>query len=449
MEIVNSESAGSCCDNGSKGSLLGWKRLVETYLIDNGKEIVRTMKFDILFLGKLYPKEKEFTIKSKMKTGMQDAANALQWNIIDGLDENSCGTIKIVTQLPVNSYPKGYKDKKIKRFVFQHSSKYKPNDVVVGHTNITIIKQFAIYPAIKREVLDWTNQISDHKKVIILYTASSYFLKIAKMIKHRFREIIVCCIIADLPEYSCARKLHGIHKAYNDYMAKKCSRLYSYVDKYILLTKQMAQKLDIRVPFMVMEGIASTQTYLEDQSIVSKFKGERYILYTGTLNYEFGIRTLLRAFSLIRDNDIKLVICGTGAAEKEIRESVDGRIIFLGKIDRKQVLSLQQYATVLVNPRQNNEEFTKYSFPSKTMEYLAAGVPIVAYKLDGIPEEYDKHIIYVPDNTPESLAKTIIKVLNIDERERNKIGEFNKHFVLTEKNYLVQGRRILTLLAEN
>ena len=38
-----------------------------------------------------------------------------------------------------------------------------------------------------------------------------------------------------------------------------------------------------------------------------------------------------------------------------------------------------------VNPRQNNEEFTKYSFPSKTMEYLASGVPVVAYKLDGIP----------------------------------------------------------------
>lgn len=404
------------------------------------------MEFDILFLGKLYPKEKEFAIKSKMKTGMQDAANTLQWNIIAGLDENSCGTIKIVSQLPVDSYPKGYEDKRIKRFVFQHSSKYKSNDVVVGHTNITVIKQFAIYPAIKREVLGWANQISNHKKIIILYTASLHFLKIAKMIKRRFQEIVVCCVIADLPEYSCARKLHGIHKVYNDYLAKKCSRLYSYVDKYILLTKQMAQKLDIHVPFMVMEGIAPTQSCLEDQSMISKFKGERYILYTGTLNYEFGIRTLLRAFSLIKDNEIKLVICGTGAAEKEIRESVDDRIIFLGKIDREQVLSLQQCATVLVNPRQNNEEFTKYSFPSKTMEYLASGVPLVAYKLDGIPDEYDEHIIYVQDNSEVTLAHVLESVCNDRENMLN-FGEKAREFVLSEKNRVVQTKKILDFIS--
>ena len=47
------------------------------------------MKFDILFLGRLFPREKEAEIKLKMKTGMQDAANALQWNIIDGLEENN------------------------------------------------------------------------------------------------------------------------------------------------------------------------------------------------------------------------------------------------------------------------------------------------------------------------------------------------------------------------
>ena len=55
------------------------------------------MKVDILFLGRLFPREKEAEIKSKMKTGMQDAANALQWNIIDGLEANDCGKIRILT----------------------------------------------------------------------------------------------------------------------------------------------------------------------------------------------------------------------------------------------------------------------------------------------------------------------------------------------------------------
>lgn len=39
------------------------------------------MDFDILFLGKLFPEEKEAEIKLKMKSGMQDAANALKRRI--------------------------------------------------------------------------------------------------------------------------------------------------------------------------------------------------------------------------------------------------------------------------------------------------------------------------------------------------------------------------------
>ena len=47
------------------------------------------MQFDILFLGRLFPREVEAEIKAKMKTGMRDAGNALQWNIIDGLETNN------------------------------------------------------------------------------------------------------------------------------------------------------------------------------------------------------------------------------------------------------------------------------------------------------------------------------------------------------------------------
>mgnify|MGYP003303651866 CR=1 FL=1 len=65
--------------------------------------------------------------------------------------------------------------------------------------------------------------------------------------------------------------------------------------------------------------------------------------------------------------------------------------IFTGKIDRSQVLALQRSATVLVNPRRNNEEYTKYSFPSKTMEYLA--VIIVAAVVFGLCFLVDKAFV--------------------------------------------------------
>ena len=160
------------------------------------------------------------------------------------------------------------------------------------------------------------------------------------------------------------------------------------------------------------------------------------IFYTGTLHEKFGVMNLVRAFRTIHSENYELVICGVGDSEEAIKAAAeeDSRIHFLGKLPRDQVLEWQSKATVLVNPRQNNEEFTKYSFPSKTMEYLSSGVPLVAYKLDGIPDEYDPFIHYVKDDSIECLADTLKSVCEMSDSDRAAIGQTGREFVLKEKN---------------
>ena len=74
-------------------------------------------------------------------------------------------------------------------------------------------------------------------------------------------------------------------------------------------------------------------------------------------------------------------------------------------------------AAVLVNPRQNNEEYTKYSFPSKNIDYLMSGNPVVSYRLDGIPNIYEKFLYYVPETSIDSLSGVIQKVLKTSKIE--------------------------------
>ena len=59
---------------------------------------------------------------------------------------------------------------------------------------------------------------------------------------------------------------------------------------------------------------------------------------------------------------------------------------------------------VLVNPRPNNEEYTKYSFPSKDIEYLSSGKPTVAFLLDGMPKCYQDFLYVVDPNRDISCA---------------------------------------------
>ena len=194
-----------------------------------------------------------------------------------------------------------------------------------------------------------------------------------------------------------------------------------------------------------MEGIA-TETEIQRHT---KAENEiKTVLYSGTLHKRFGVLNLVHAFGLIENPSYKLVICGIGDSEKEIKDvaAKDPRIDFRGQLDRKDILKLQQEATVLVNPRQNNEEFTKYSFPSKNLEYLSSGTPLVAYKLDGIPDEYDDFINYVPDNSPETLANKLIEVCEQSPQKRRSHGEAARKFVLENKNAVVQTKKILDLL---
>ena len=406
------------------------------------------MGLDVLFLGKLFPREKEQEIKSKMKTGMQDAANALQWNIIDGFEENDFGRLKIINYLPVDAYPNGYADKFIEGFTFQHTENYKADDINVKCCNIFGVKRFINSLYFRKYIKKWAKEDNGKKKVILSYTANSMFLGLVKLAKKYNKSIVAGCIIADIPQFATARQETGLKKLYHSYQVKKCASLYAFVDRFVLLTKHMARKLEIKSPYIVVEGIATTDEATVDETTASTLKNDRYVLYSGTLNYKFGIKVLLDAFEAITDESLKLVICGFGEAEELIKEKqkTDARIVYLGRVDRAEVLALQRNATVLVNPRQNNEEFTQYSFPSKNLEYLSSGVPLVAYKLDGIPDEYDEFIAYPECDSPEALAYEIIEICNMPYEDRIAKGKKAKDFVFKNKNKVTQAQRIIEFI---
>ena len=107
---------------------------------------------------------------------------------------------------------------------------------------------------------------------------------------------------------------------------------------------------------------------------------------------------------------------------------------------------MQREVSLLVNPRQNTEAFTKYSFPSKTMEYLASGTPVLMYKLDGIPDEYDTYLHYVAGNTVDDLTAAIADIMNTDSLVLEENALRAQQFIMSQKNAVVQAKKILTLL---
>lgn len=392
-------------------------------------------------LTTLIPKEYEEEFRNDSKGVMQDAANALQWNIYRGLSANLGKTIPMFNVLPCQSFPQYHKRAFIPEFDFEKSGKNLP------FCNIKVIRNNMQTASIKKALVRWCRSTKD-SKTLFVYTISQPFLSAVNCVKKRFPELKVCGIVADLPNMSNLSSKRGILlKLYSDWRAKVSYSLISSVDCFVLLTEHMAEYMNLKQPYCVMEGIATDKENFVNPDYNNSAKT---VFYAGTLHRKFGVLDLLEAFKTIDSQEYRLVICGVGDSETEIKAASekDKRIKFFGQLSRDEVLKLQSTATVLVNPRKNNEEFTRYSFPSKNLEYLSSGIPFIAYKLDGIPDEYDKYILYVKDNELSSLSEKIIEVCELSDSKRKAIGVSAKEFVCANKNYKVQTKKILNLINE-
>ena len=157
---------------------------------------------------------------------------------------------------------------------------------------------------------------------------------------------------------------------------------------------------------------------------------------------------LLRAFELLQGQRFQLLILGKGGLEAQILEAAkrDARISFKGYCTQSEAKSLECGATVLINPRPSRQAFTQYSFPSKILEYMATGRPVISTRLPGIPEEYFAHMIVLENETPEELAALFLRLEALPRAVLDELGANARTFVSVKKNERSQGQRILAFL---
>ncbi len=391
----------------------------------------------MIFLGILFNRDDEKKIKEKSVNGcLQNQVNAFQWNCIDGIYEVLRSGIKIINVLPVGIFPFQYRDLYLKSGNWNYNGEMHHE---VGSINIPFLKQYFRALKISRIL----KKAKDTE--IVVYTTYLPFLKAVRNLDNHYN---ITLIVTDLPEYyDYSSNTGNIKKFFRKMNNKKIYKCLERIDRFVLLTEQMKDRLNVgNRPYTIVEGICKNLN--SNQSNVSAVNnGKKIILYTGTLNRRFGIDVLVKAFSLIKDGDYELWFCGGGDYENEIKTKADAdkRIVFFGYISKKEVEEKQQIASVLVNPRQNIGEYTKYSFPSKTMEYLASGKPVVAYKLDGIPDEYDDYLNYVEDNTPEALCRKLKEVCEDTTGVYMKKACSAIDFLMKHKSPSAQAKKIISI----
>jgi len=222
-------------------------------------------------------------------------------------------------------------------------------------------------------------------------------------------------------------------------------------DYYVCVTRQLNEAVNItKKPSILMESLVDTKMGYIDNKLANKYDG-RVILYAGGLYEGYGIKLLIEAFELFPEKDLKLWFFGYGPYVNEIinYSKKDNRIQYKGIIPNSEMLEILTRATLLINPRPTHEGFSKYSFPSKNLEYMASGTPLLTTKLPGIPLDHYPYIFLIEEDSIEGIYQGINNVLSMSKLEIHNFGLDAKEYVLREKNNIKQAGKIISLLKSN
>ena len=247
-------------------------------------------------------------------------------------------------------------------------------------------------------------------------------------------------IATDIPEYLSISK----NKTY--------MRLYRYIFQnctgYVFLTEQMNNDYNItNKPSIVIEGLCDISI---DKSVKSCITRPRKCLYAGYLAKRYGINFLVEGFIDASVPDSELHIYGNGPYVEELKDitRTNKNIIYHGSVFNEEVVKAEKDACLLINPRPSKQDFTKYSFPSKIMEYMSTGTLVLATVLPGMPKEYLKYIEPIYDESVAGLSDSIKKVLEFSDEDIIQRGNRARDFIINNKNNQIQAKKVIDFITK-
>lgn len=352
------------------------------------------------------------------------------------IDQKNIEEIDVISSAPVN--------RNISKKYFWKGKNYREDKISFSYIpfiNIKFVKQICLFLFAIFILLFWCIRNIGKEKVLI-FDGFYPIISTLSVLFCSFFGVMVVGLYTDVPKcmnhnIKNENKLHQITKFVvniGDYINCKLS------DAFILLTEQMNEVVNKNgKPYIVMEGMADINS-LND---LKNLRKKNAIMYAGGLYETYGVKSLIDAFIKWNNKDYELWLCGDGDLVNYINSCNNKRIKYFGSLPNEKVVEMEREALLLVNPRFTSAEYTKYSFPSKIMEYMSSGTPVLTTKLAGIPKEYDKNLYYILDESVEGITKDLNKLLGKkDKSQLLKFGEKAKNFVLEKKSNMEQMKRV-------
>lgn len=161
------------------------------------------------------------------------------------------------------------------------------------------------------------------------------------------------------------------------------------------------------------------------------------IIYTGRLDYVGGIEILLKALAdLPLDIKSKVIITGNGGLKKKVISCAnDVGINYRGYLTDLEYEALLLRAKISINPLRSKCKFSRYSFPSKVLQYLEYGCVVIS---SGVAQPelenfFADELLTYPNDDPTILNHLIKETDKLEFDKRAIIKKYQSFMNMKEK----------------
>lgn len=284
--------------------------------------------------------------------------------------------------------------------------------------------------------LTWYILKHGRKQVTIICDTLNLSLSSAVMLIAKLFRVKTVAVVTDIPL---------LLEQNGTYYKKKAMNYLKKYDQYVLLTEEMNPLCNPNNhPYCIIEGMmipTNTKTQKRESDLFE-------VMYAGGLYESNGIKLLLDVFSKLDPSKFQLHMYGNGDCLDQVKAYAKqySNILYHGVVKNDVVVEKEMQVSLLVSIRNPMDTFTKYSFPSKLMEYLSSGTPVLTTKLLGIPKEYDPYLFTIDGYSEESLYHKIMELEQLDRKVLADVGTKAKEFVEQEKSYMKQAKKLIELI---
>jgi len=341
--------------------------------------------------------------------------------------------VSTVASVAVSTYPR------IKRVWF-------PGEIIEGGVVLPIIN-LPVIKMVTRFIGSFLSLIAKRRGVdaIVVYAAHSPNLMAAYLYSKILNKPYFV-YVPDLPLFmDVALKRGRVTRWLKQVDSTLLDKLLCAASGLIVVSKPMVEDSDAwhHQPYLVVEGIADAAPMARSTEASSR----PYIFYAGGVNKAYGLVELVEGY-LRSGVDYDLILCGRGDLEDYLSEQVKKHpsIKYLGFVQPDTVAELQSRAAFLALTRNPAEAYTRYSFPSKLLEYMTAGIPVLSTRLKGIPDEYFEYVNIIDGFSVQAVADALSSFCQESKADLSARAERGRLWALEIKSEKAVGKRVIEFM---